>query len=121
LQPTPTTAREAAEQTAQAVVAGNLAHLMSAITPEALTQMMQMSASAGGLTLTQMPTLTGYEIEEMGQTEDGEGETFQVTFKSSAGNASLETTWRQVTGAWKITAVQLLSAEAAPPPSEPTA
>jgi hypothetical protein len=110
----PTTAREAAERTAQAVVAGNLAQLMSDITAEALTQMMQMSASAGGLTLTQMPSITGYEIEEMGETEDGEGEVFQVNFQSEAGNASLETTWRQVTGAWKITAVQLLSAEAPP-------
>ena len=111
MQPTPTTAREAAERTAQAVVAGNLAQLMSDITAEALTQMMQMSASAGGLTITQLPPVTGYDIEEMGQTEDGEGENFQVTFKSSAGNARLETTWRQVTGQWKITAVQLLSAE----------
>jgi hypothetical protein len=114
----PSTAREAAEQTAQAVVDGNLAALMSTITPEALTQMMQMSASAGGLTVTQMPSVTGYDLEEMGQTEDGEGEIFQVTFKSEAGNASLETTWRQVTGAWKITAVQLLSAEAAPSPDQ---
>ncbi|MEX0783710.1 MAG: hypothetical protein WD557_13780 [Dehalococcoidia bacterium] len=114
MQPTPTTAREAAERTAQAVVDGNLAQLMSDITAEALTQMMQLSASAGGLTLTQMPGLTGYEIEWMGQTEDGEGEVFQVTFQSSAGNASLETTWRQLTGAWKITAVQLLSTEPAP-------
>ncbi|MGH2609451.1 MAG: hypothetical protein ACRDHF_10220 [Tepidiformaceae bacterium] len=119
MQPTPTTAREAAERTAQAVVSGNLAQLMSDITPEALTQMMQMSASAGGLSLTQMPALTGYELEEMGQTEDGEGEVFQVTFNSDAGNASIETTWRQVTGAWKITAVSLLSAEAAPSPDPP--
>jgi hypothetical protein len=120
VQPTPTTAREAVERTAQAVVAGNLAQLMSDITAEALTQMMQMSASAGGLTLTQMPSITGYEIEEMGETQDGEGEVFQVTFQSAAGNASLETTWRQVTGAWKITAVQLLSAEAAPPTDQAT-
>ena len=116
----PTTAREAAERTAQAVADGNLAQLMSDITPEALTQMMQLGASAGGLSPTQMPSISGYEIEEMGQTEDGEGEVFQVTFKSSAGNASIETTWRQVTGVWKITAVQLLSAEAAASTDNPT-
>lgn len=117
MQPGPTTAREAAERTAQAVVSGNLAQLMSDITPEALTQMMQMSASSGGFSLAQMPSLTGYEIAEAGQTEDGE--VLQVTFKSSAGKATMETTWREVTGAWKITAVQLLSAEAAPP-ADPT-
>lgn len=119
MQPNPTTAREAAERTAQAVVSGNLAQLMSDITAEALTQMVQLGASAGGLTVTQLPAVTGYEIAEMGPTEDSEGEVLRVTFTSAAGNASIETTWRQVLGAWKITAVSLVSAEATPSPEPP--
>jgi hypothetical protein len=91
---------------------------MADITPEALTQMMQMGASAGGLSPTQMPNISGYELAEVGRTEDGEGERFHVTFVSSIGRATLEATWRQVMGQWKITGVSLVSAEAAPPPSE---
>jgi hypothetical protein len=83
------------------------------VTPEAMTQLMQMGASAGGLSPTQMPNITGYEIADAGETQDGEGHNFQVTFVSSAGRATLETTWRQLVGQWKIAAVRLLSTEAA--------
>jgi len=114
VQPSPATAREAAERNAEAVVAGNFAQVMASVTPEALMQMMQMGAS-GGLAPTQMPGVTGYELVEAGQTEDGEGEMFQVTFASSAGSATLETTWRLVAGDWKVTAIRLVSAEGAPP------
>lgn len=113
MQPAPATAREAVERNAQAVVAGNFPQIMADITPEALAQMLQMGASAGGLSPAQMPNISAYDIAEAGQTEDGEGEVFQVTFTSPIGKATLEATWRQVTGAWKVTAIQLVSAEAA--------
>lgn len=113
MQPGPASAREAAERNAEAVVAGNFSQIMADVTPEALTQMMQMGASAGGLNPAQMPNITGYELVEAGQTEDGEGEIFHVAFTAAAGTATLEATWRQVVGAWKITAIRLVSAEAA--------
>ena len=114
MDPSPATAREAAELNAQAVVAGNFPHVMAHITPEALTQMLQLGASAGNLSPAQMPSISGYEIADAGQTEDGNGEVFHVTFTSPIGKATLEATWRQITGQWKITAIQLLSAEPAP-------
>ena len=114
MQPGPATAREAAERNAQAVVAGNFSQIMADLTPEALTQMLQMGASAGALSPAQMPTITGYELVEAGQTEDGQGEVFQVTFTAPIGTATLEGTWRQVAGQWKITAASLVSAELAP-------
>lgn len=114
MEPGPASAREAAERNAEAVVAGNFSQIMADITPEALTQMMQMGASAGGLNPAQLPNISAYAIAEAGQTEDGEGEIFQVAFTAAAGTATLEATWRQVAGAWKITAIRLVSAEAAP-------
>ncbi|MCL4231817.1 MAG: hypothetical protein KJ053_09555 [Dehalococcoidia bacterium] len=106
----PTSAREAAERNAGAVMAGNLAQIMADITPGALTQMMAMGAQ-GGLSPTSMPNMTGYEIVEAGQ--DGDATTFHVTFESSMGKATLATTWKQVMGQWKITAIALVSAEPA--------
>ncbi len=103
-------AREAAERNAQAVMTGNLAQVMSDITPEALTQMMQLGAS-GGMSPATMPNITGYTLNEMGQ--DGDGHLFHVTFHSAAGSATLAATWKQIMGQWKITAVALVSAEAA--------
>jgi len=108
----PGTAREAVERSAQAVVAGNLPQLMADITPEALSQMMQMGASAGGLAPSAMPNIQGYEIEEMGQ--DGDLETFHVTFTSSIGRATVALRWKQIMGQWKITEAGLVSAEPAP-------
>ncbi|HEX6030847.1 MAG TPA: hypothetical protein VFY90_05395 [Tepidiformaceae bacterium] len=118
MQPGPATAREAAERNAAAVVAGNFSQVMADITPEALTQMMQMGAAAGGLSPTQMPNISGYELSDAGKTDDGEGERFHVTFVSSVGRATLEATWQQVMGQWKIVGVTLVSAEPAPPAAE---
>ena len=106
------TAREAAERVAQAVVAGNIAQLMGEITPEALTQMMQMSAAAGGLSPAQMPNIEGYKIQEIGP--DGDAEVFHLTFTAAVGKATLAASWKQIMGQWKIAAVSLVSAEAAP-------
>jgi len=105
-------AREAVERNAQAVMAGNFSQIMADITPEALSQMMQMGAAAGGLSPAQMPNIEGYEVDELG--EDGEAHLFHVTFVSAIGKATLGTSWKQVMGQWKITEVSLVSAEAAP-------
>ena len=105
-------AREAAERNAEAVMTGNLSQVMADITPEALTQMMQLGAQAGGLSPAQMPNITGYEIAEKGEADGGQ--LFHVTFRSSAGTATVGTTWKQIMGQWKIAAVQLISAEPAP-------
>lgn len=106
----PGTAREAVERTAQAVMTGNLAQLMADITPDALAQMMQLGATAGGLSPASMPNIQGYEIAEQ---PSSEGELFHVTFRSEAGTATLGTTWRQVIGQWKITGISLVAAERA--------
>lgn len=113
----PGTAREAVERSAEAVKTGNLAQLMGDITPEALAQMMQLATSAGGLSPATMPNIEGYGISDIGP--DGDGEVFDVTFRSSAGTATLRATWKLVMGQWKITAVGLVSAEPSAPPATP--
>ncbi|MGH2633641.1 MAG: hypothetical protein ACRDG3_09555 [Tepidiformaceae bacterium] len=105
-------AREAAERNAQAVMSGNLSQIMSDITPEALTQMMQMASAAGSLSPASMPNIESYAIEEL--PPEGEAHLFNVTFTSAIGMATLAATWKQVTGQWKITAIALVSAEATP-------
>ncbi len=109
----PGTAREATERTAQAVMTGNLAQIMADLTPEALGQMMQLGASAGSLSPASMPSITGYEIAEVGP--DGDAQRFHITFASAAGTATLAATWKQIMGQWKITAVSLVSSEPAAP------
>jgi len=106
-------AREAAERNAQAIMSGNLAQLMADITPDVLAQVMAMGSQAGGLSPAQMPNIQGYEIKDFGT--QGEIELFHVTFRSDAGTATLAASWKQVMGQWKIVAVELVSAEAAPP------
>ena len=114
----PGNAREAMERTARAVVEGNLAQVMADITPDALTQMMQMGAAAGGVNPAAMPGITGFDVAEAGA--EGDTETFHVTFRSEAGSATLAATWKPIMGQWKISAISLVSAEAAsaaPPPA----
>ena len=110
----PTSAREAADRNAQAIMSGNLSQLMADITPEVLAQVMAMGAQAGGLSPAQMPNIEGYDLKDFGPQEDG-CELFHVTFRSSAGTATLGATWKQLMGQWKIVAVNLVSAEPAPP------
>jgi hypothetical protein len=107
----PGPARAAVERTAQAVMTGNLAQLMSDITPEALAQMMQMGSEAGALSPANMPSIESYEINEA--PPDGEAEVFHVSFVSSIGKATLATSWKPIMGQWKVTAVSLVSAELA--------
>ena len=112
----PLTSREATERTAPAVMSGNLARIMADLTPEALGQMMALGSAAGGLSPAQMPSIDGYEIDELGA--EGDTEMFHITFRSPIGSATLKAAWKQVMGQWKITAVSLVSAEAAPPSQE---
>lgn len=109
----PSTAREAAERNAQAIVSGNLAQLMADITPDVMAQVMAMGAQAGGMSITSMPNIQGYELKDFGS--DGEVEVFHVTFNSDAGSATIAASWKLVMGQWKIVNVSLVATEVAPP------
>ena len=104
----PGSAREAAERNAEAVMTGNLAQIMSDITPDALSQMMSMGAQ-GGVSPASMPNISGYELSDAGT--DGDAHVFHVTFASSAGTATLATKWKQIMGQWKVTGIELVAAE----------
>lgn len=108
----PGTAREAAERNAQAVVAGNLSRVLADITPEALTQMMQMGAAAGRLSPATMPNIEGYALAEAGASE--EAEVFNVTFTSAIGKATVAETWKPVMGKWKLAGIAIVSVEPTP-------
>lgn len=113
-QPTET-AREAAERNAQAVMNGDLTQVMADITPEAMAQMMQMGAEAqanGVPAPTAMPSMESYTVEPVD--EDADSSVFHVTFVSSAGSATLATTWQPIAGQWKIAAVSLVSSDVDP-------
>ena len=108
----PDALREAVERNARAVMEGNFSQLMADITPEALAQMMAMApagATPGGMSLAQMPSISGYTIEDLGAEDDGH--VYQVRFESPSGSATLAATWKQVVGQWKITAVRVVSIE----------
>ncbi len=108
----PSTAREAAERNAKAIMEGNLSQLMADITPEVLAQVMALGAQApAGLSITQMPNIRGYEIAEKGA--EGDTHVFDVTFRSDVGSATIAASWKQVMGQWKIVNVALVSAELA--------
>ena len=108
----PATAREAAERNAQAVVAGNLSRVMADITPEALTQMMQMGAAAGRLSPATMPSIQDYTVAEAGGSEGAE--VFHVTFTSAIGKATVAETWKPVMGQWKLAGIAIVSVEPSP-------
>lgn len=101
--------REAVERNAAAVVSGNLAQVMSDLTPEALGQLMQLGSS-GGMSPATMPGITGYEIQDIG--EQGDSHVFHETFMSPSGTATLAATWKAVMGQWKIASVSLVAADA---------
>ncbi|MGK2964681.1 MAG: hypothetical protein ACSLFM_03650 [Tepidiformaceae bacterium] len=113
----PGSALEAAERSAQAVMSGNLGQLMMDLTPDALTQMMQMGTQAtvmgapSPLAPGAMPNISGYSIEAVEESADGS--VFHVTFESSAGTATLSARWKQIMGQWKIAQVGLVEARLA--------
>ena len=115
------TAREAVERNAKAIMEGNLAQLMADITPEALAEMMKMTAGQSAVSLQQLPAITGYAIEDLG--EDGDVHRFDVRFESALGNVTLATGWKVLLGRWKVASASLVSAElkAAPETAPPAA
>lgn len=108
----PSTAREAAERNAKAIMEGNLSQLMADITPEVMAQVMALGTQApAGLSITQMPNIQGYEIADKGR--DDETDVFEVTFRSDIGSATIAASWKQVMGQWKIVNIALVGAELA--------
>lgn len=104
-------AREAVERSAQAIVAGNIVQVMSDLTPEALAQVLQMASeqglNPGSVTaLGGLPGISGYTVIDAGKDEDSE--TFLVTFEAPEGRATVESTWKQVLGQWKIAAFRVV-------------
>lgn len=109
-EPQPTeTAREAVERNAKALASGEFATVMADVTPQALAQLMQMGSQAGQMSPGQMPPDAVYSIEERGAT--AAGERFDVTFSSSIGTVSLNTTWTPIAGRWKVAAVEVLEVD----------
>ena len=105
--------REAVERNARAVVEGNFSQLMADITPEALAEMMAMApAGAGGMSFAQLPSISGYSVEDLGPAAGG-GHDYQVRFEAAAGSATVAATWKEVVGQWKITAVRVVGIEPA--------
>lgn len=109
--------KEAAIRNADAIKAGNFIQIMADITPEAMAQMMQLGATAGvnagtaaaaGLSMTNLPTITGYELTEPVAELDG-SETITATFTSPLGSLTIASSWKQVMGRWKIAAVSNLT------------
>ena len=89
-------------------MAGNLSQLMADITPEVLMQMMQLG-TGGGLTPQTMPSITGYELSDMGA--EDEAEVFHAKFLSAIGSATLSAKWKLVLGQWKIVDISLVGYE----------
>lgn len=105
--------REAVERNARAVMEGNFSQLMADVTPEALAEMIRMApAGTSGASLAQLPSISGYTIEDLGPVEGG-GHDYQVRFESPAGAATLAATWKVVVGQWKIAAVRVVGIEPA--------
>jgi hypothetical protein len=95
-----TSVEEAVNQTCQALMMGDVMKVMSDFTPEALAAAM---ASASGITA--VPSLIGYEVRS--HDIDGEDHLFGIAFKTSEGEVTAKATWREVEGAWKITALDV--------------
>lgn len=102
--------REAAERTVRALVAGNLAQVMADLAPEAMAQLMQLTSGAQGVSLSQMPTIERFELEELAAA-DGEAR-FLVRVFSPVGSVAVETRWRPILGQWKVAGIALAGVEA---------
>jgi hypothetical protein len=89
---------EAVRQNCQALMTGDVMGLMGAFTPEALAALM---ATAPGIT--SVPSVVGYEIRS--HQEEGDEHKFTVAFETSAGEVLAHSTWKDVGGLWKITAL----------------
>ena len=83
-----------------AIMAGDLMTVMAAFTPEALNAAMVLGAG-----LTAAPSLTGYTIEA--QTEANREQRFRIRFTTTDGDLNATANWRQLDGAWRVTAISL--------------
>jgi hypothetical protein len=93
------TAEDAMRATCDAILRGDMMGALQELTPEALNQAMAMAAETMAL-----PTPESYEIESHDEAADGEHH-FRVRFKTSSQDIVAATSWRQVGGVWKITAI----------------
>jgi hypothetical protein len=91
---------EAVDQTCKALMMGDVMKVMSDFTPEALAAAM---ASASGITA--VPSLIGYEVRS--HEVSGADHVFGIAFKTSEGEVTAKATWREIEGAWKITALDV--------------
>jgi hypothetical protein len=91
---------EAVKQNCQALITGDIMAVMAAFTPEALGTLM---ASASGIT--NVPSLVGYEVRS--HQEDGSEHRFTVAFQTTDGEVLAHSTWKDVDGLWKITALTI--------------
>lgn len=93
------TVEEAVKQNCQALLIGDLMRVMNDLTPEAMGQLM-----SGGGNMGAMPTLTGFDIKS--HDVNGEDHVFKITFSGDQDFTALAT-WRDVGGAWKISALAM--------------
>jgi hypothetical protein len=103
--------RAAVERTARAVMTGNLAQVMADLAPEAMTQLMQLASGAQGLSPAQLPSIDGFEVEEV--SASAEEARYRVRFRSSMGSVTVATTWRPMVGQWKVVEIGLAGFELA--------
>lgn len=85
------------------ILKGDLMSAMAALTPEAMNDAMGLAATLTGLTLPESYVIESHE-------EDGGEHRFGVRFKAPQRELSASTTWRDIDGAWKITAITVDSA-----------
>jgi hypothetical protein len=93
-------AEEAMRATCDAIMQGDIMRAMMDFTPDALNQAMALGAG-----LTAAPSLTGYTIDSHDQ--QGGEHRFGVRFGTTNGDLRALATWREVDGAWKITAISV--------------
>ncbi len=84
----------------EAVLAGDMYTALGHFTPDAMNDLMAMTAG-----VMQAPSISGYAIESYVQ--DGEDHRFGVRFHTAEGAISGEATWRRLGGIWRITAIRV--------------
>ena len=89
---------------ADALVRGDIMTAMADLSPEAYNDAMTMGAN-----IAMLPQPHGYEVES--REEAGGEHRFVVRFKTTAQDILARASYRQIDGAWKITAI---SAEGLP-------
>jgi hypothetical protein len=83
-----------------ALLTGDVFTAMGFLTPDAIAEVMAMNTG-----VTNLPTLYGYSIDSS-EAQDGE-QRYRVKFDTTQGDVFARATWRQVDGAWRITALAI--------------